>query len=73
MSDTKKEKKPLVNFTKEELNLVKSALLKRPIIEKKLHDQNTEELRKSAWKEIETEFDAERLNITRNKSAVYAS
>ncbi|XP_022185330.2 myb/SANT-like DNA-binding domain-containing protein 3 isoform X1 [Nilaparvata lugens] len=60
------ESKKRINFTKVELTLIKSLVVSRPIIEKKLHDQKTENLRKIAWEEILIEFNAAGLNCKRN-------
>lgn len=66
MTESKKGKQQRVNFSKDELKLVKTLVLKRPIIEQKLHDKNTEQMRKSAWNDVLVEFNAEGLNIARN-------
>ncbi|RZF38969.1 hypothetical protein LSTR_LSTR003712 [Laodelphax striatellus] len=66
MSSTK-GRKQRVNFTREELKLVKQLVLERPIIVvNTAKDLKTENMRKSAWKDIETEFNARNLNIRRN-------
>ncbi|XP_054260197.1 myb/SANT-like DNA-binding domain-containing protein 3 [Macrosteles quadrilineatus] len=59
MADTKKTAKRTPNLSKQELDLVKELVLKHPIIEKKLHDQKTESIRKTAWQKIATEFNAQ--------------
>jgi hypothetical protein len=39
--EEKKERKPRANFSKQELDLLKTLVLKHPVIEQKLHDMNT--------------------------------
>lgn len=66
MADDSKSKKPRsVNFSQNELVVVKSLVLKHPIIEKKLHDQKTETMRKVAWEAIRDEFNSDPSNSRR--------
>lgn len=60
------EQKKRINFSRDELALLKRLVLERPIIEKKMHDQKTEDLRKKAWKELLIEFNSAGLNTQRN-------